>query len=102
MQAARRGLTQGGPPQAASRIEMRCMDTDNYFGRCPTCGMNDGRLDIGPDHWFVCHVHKVAWYIGSNLFSSWRRQTKEQRQRIEERLRDYRELSLDEVRFGED
>jgi hypothetical protein len=46
---------------------------DNCFGGCPTCHETDGFLNIGRDHWFVCHRHRVKWHVGSNLFSGWRR-----------------------------
>jgi hypothetical protein len=46
--------------------------TDEYFGGCPTCGKTNGFVDFGADHWFVCDAHETRWYIGSNLFSSWR------------------------------
>lgn len=46
--------------------------TEQSFGGCPTCGGNDGYLNVGPDHWCVCAAHKMKWPIGSNLFSDWR------------------------------
>ena len=63
-----------------------------YFGGCPTCGLNDGCFSIGRDHWFVCHQHKTKWWIGSNLFSSWRELTEEEHTRNYYRLCDYREV----------
>ena len=51
--------------------------TDEYFGGCPTCGKSDGYLNIGRDHWMVCHKHKTRWLVGSNLFSSWRDESEE-------------------------
>jgi hypothetical protein len=45
---------------------------DAYFGVCPRCKRNDGLLNVGHSHWFVCHEHRVTWCIGSNLFSGWR------------------------------
>lgn len=46
--------------------------TDEYFGGCPRCGQNNGFINIGRDHWFLCTRHKTTWCVGSNLFSSWR------------------------------
>jgi hypothetical protein len=43
--------------------------TEHYFGGCPECGDNDGYVNIGADHWFLCDTHKTCWPIGSNLFS---------------------------------
>ena len=45
---------------------------DYYFGVCPTCHRTDGYLNVGAAHWFCCHAHAVRWYVGDNLFSSWR------------------------------
>ena len=36
-----------------------------FFGNCPKCGGNDGRTDIGVDHWCFCNKHKSKWWIGS-------------------------------------
>ena len=33
---------------------------DNNFGGCPTCHKTDGFLNIGRDHWFVCHRQCTA------------------------------------------
>jgi hypothetical protein len=48
---------------------------DDDFGGCPVCGKTDGYLNIGRDHWFVCHAHEKRWLIGSNLFSGWKEET---------------------------
>jgi len=29
------------------------------FGGCPRCGGNDGFLNLGSDHWFVCGVRRT-------------------------------------------
>src|SRR5262245_42500917 len=44
----------------------------DYFGVCPVCRTSDGYLNVGRDHWFVCHEHGQRWCAGSNLFSSWK------------------------------
>jgi hypothetical protein len=44
---------------------------DDYFRNCPECGKNDGFINYGRDHYFLCHEHKTIWWIGSNLFSMW-------------------------------
>ena len=55
-----------------------------YFGWCPHCKNADGYLNVGRGHWYYCDVHKTRWWIGSNLFSSWRFETEdEQRQKYE-------------------
>ena len=51
----------------------------DYYGECPTCWHNDGCRSVGRTHFFICHVHRVCWNIGDNLFSSpsWMDDTKE-------------------------
>lgn len=51
--------------------------SDSYWGVCPHCRRNDGYLNLGRNHWFVCHRHRVRWLIGENLFSTWRFETPE-------------------------
>ena len=63
--------------------------TDEYFGGCPQCGKNNGFLNIGRGHWFVCDDHKTTWLIGSNLFSCWRDETEADWQRNDYRLAEY-------------
>ena len=70
---------------------MRMGEID-YFGGCPECGTNDGYLNVGREHWFVCDKHKTKWWIGSNLFSSWMEETEEEWQRNKIKLADYREV----------
>ena len=43
-----------------------------HFGVCPVCGTNNGYMDIGRGHWFLCRRHQLAHFAGSNLLSSWR------------------------------
>jgi hypothetical protein len=68
--------------------------SDDYFGSCPNCHRNDGYENVGSDHWFVCHQHRVKWCVGSNLFSSWRDQTDQERALVIARLATYREVEL--------
>ena len=65
---------------------------DNHFGGCPTCHKTDGFLNIGRDHWFVCHRHRTKWCVGSNLFSGWREQDEQHWQANRYRLAGYREV----------
>jgi hypothetical protein len=62
------------------------------FGGCPTCGMTNGFVNDSADHWFVCDRHKTKWYVGSNLFSSWRNDTVEDRFRARDLLGSYRQV----------
>ena len=45
---------------------------NEFSGGCPVCGFTDGYLNVGRAHYFVCHVHRIRWHRGDNLFSSWR------------------------------
>jgi hypothetical protein len=47
---------------------------EDYFGVCPTCGSNDGYVNVEQDPWFICKEHRVKWLVGSNLFSTWQDQ----------------------------
>jgi len=61
-------------------------------GGCPLCGKNDGYLNIGPDHWFVCHAHEKKWCRGSNLFSSWRAENDDDWEQTRQDLAGYEEV----------
>ena len=64
---------------------MNDITTDEYFGGCPECGKNDGYLNTGRTHVFMCKTHRTSWIAGSNLFSSWRNETEaEQRAKWDE------------------
>jgi hypothetical protein len=57
---------------------------EEQFGACPVCHSHDGFYNAGRNHWFVCHEHRVRWWVGSNLFSAWREETEnEQRHAYE-------------------
>jgi hypothetical protein len=43
-----------------------------YFGDCSKCRRNDDYLNVGAEHWYICHKHKVKWCVGVNVFSRWR------------------------------
>ena len=58
------------------------MKVESYFGGCPQCGKNDGCIHIGRAEWFFCKEHKTKWWVGSNLFSSWRVQTEQEQRQI--------------------
>ena len=64
----------------------------DHFGGCPKCALNDGYLNIGRGHWFICHKHKNKWFVGSNLFSSWRHEPEEEWERNAQLIERYREV----------
>ena len=73
------------------------LPTISHFGACPHCHEDGYYLNIGRDHWFICDEHKVAWCVGSNLFSSWQSEAKEDWERNRKKLKDgYRPLASGE------
>jgi hypothetical protein len=64
----------------------------SYFGACPVCGESGTVLNIGREHWFVCHDHKIKWHVGSNLFSAWKEENQETWDKNAETLSGYREV----------
>lgn len=72
-------------------------ELDSHFGLCPRCAdedrWNEGELlNYGRDHWIACHEHEVRWYVGANLFSSWREETDEVWKANAERIGTYIEV----------
>lgn len=65
---------------------------DTYFGVCPTCELTDGYLNVGRAHFFVCHVHRVRWLIGDNLFSSWRFLSPDEWQANWDQIKEYEDI----------
>lgn len=46
---------------------------ERMTGYCPMCDNDpDQILNVGREHFAVCHADKVYWPLGSNLFSGWR------------------------------
>jgi hypothetical protein len=60
------------------------------FGNCPVCGKNPACRNIGRDHYFYCDEHKIAWCVGSNLFSSWRDESEDDWQHNRAKLADFK------------
>lgn len=50
----------------------------HYFGCCPRCHQEGRMIHVGRVEWCICEEHKIAWWIGSNLFSGWRDLTEEE------------------------
>ena len=57
-------------------------EVNNHFGLCPVCHRTDGYANAGKSHIFFCKEHQKSWFVGANLFSSWRDQTEEEQRRI--------------------
>src|SRR5262249_31995479 len=59
-------------------------EEDAYFGACSECG-HALCINVGRMHWMYCPQHKVCWWVGENLFSSWKYQNlEEQMESLEE------------------
>jgi hypothetical protein len=63
---------------------------DDEFGLCPICHRIDGYANAGRSQHFYCKEHKMSWCLGSNILSSWRKQTEEEQRKI------WNEIGLDE------
>jgi hypothetical protein len=74
--------------QPRSTTEGREMD--DQFGACPECGKRDGYRNIYRQHFFFCEEHRITWVPGTNLFSSWREESKKDWREAWEQLKDYR------------
>jgi hypothetical protein len=62
--------------------DIRDKALDDHFGVCPHCRKNDGFINVGRAHLFMCHEHKVCWWVGENLFDSCKFQTKAEQRAI--------------------
>ena len=67
---------------------------DNYFGHCPISGHENYYLNISRGHWMVCDKCKITWFIGANLFSSWRRENKAIWRANVEKISGYKEIDI--------
>lgn len=75
-----------------SPAEIKKFPDPGLFGDCPKCGRNDGYLNLYKAHWFICKRHKLKWYVGYDLFPSWRDETEADWQRNRELLSRYEEV----------
>ena len=71
-----------------------CLRHDHdHFGACPICGCGGSEFrNIGRTHWFVCMNDRVRWYVGENLFSSWRLESESDWRANRELLATFREM----------
>lgn len=63
-----------------------CNAVNHNFGVCPTCHRTVGYLNVGNDHWFLCHTHKTKLAVGANLFSSSIDEKPEQQREEQEKI----------------
>ncbi|MBW3600188.1 MAG: hypothetical protein KY475_23310 [Planctomycetes bacterium] len=61
---------------------------DCYFGGCPECRSDKHVLycNLRKNVWFYCGKHKLCWWGGYGLFSSWAHETPEDWERNEKML----------------
>jgi hypothetical protein len=61
---------------------------DAPWGACPDCATvgTYPYTNIGRGHWFYCADHKTVWFVGSNLFSSWKFETEAEQQAEYDRI----------------
>ena len=62
---------------------------NHYFGHCGVPEHDNYYLNIGRAHWMACDECRIKWFIGENLFSSWRRQNEMIWNENAERIRKY-------------
>jgi len=67
---------------------------DDYFGHCPIPEHENYYLNVGRRHWMVCDKCKITWFIGANLFSSWRQQNKAIWRKNAEIIMEYTEIDI--------
>ncbi len=67
------------------------MELKNW-GACPYCGSNDGYLNVGRTHWFICREHKIRWWVGCNIWPTWKHETEEDWTRNAALLADYAQV----------
>lgn len=70
------------------------IDDKNYFGHCDVPEHDNYYLNIGRGHWMVCDSCKISWFIGANLFSSWREQNRDVWEANAERIKNYNEIDI--------
>jgi hypothetical protein len=63
-----------------------------HFGVCPYCALTDGHLNVESGHFYVCHQHRVKWFVGNNLFSDWRRESERKWLKNQKLLATYKEM----------
>jgi hypothetical protein len=63
-----------------------------YFGCCPMCGKAGTCRHVWRSHWMCCDEHKICWFVGGNILSSWRELTAEEHEDNAHVLSGYQEV----------
>jgi hypothetical protein len=70
-----------------------------YFGCCSICG--EHRLvDVGNAHWYYCPTHKICWWVGANLMSTWKEETLDKQLESVKKLEGCTVIDLDRTPKG--
>lgn len=64
---------------------------------CPSCGADTVFLNVGPDHFEVCHSCKKQLHYGENLHSGWRDEPMEVWHQNAELLKGYSDFDLPDL-----
>ncbi len=73
--------------------EIEGVDTNEpEYGVCPICSRPGDMLNVGKDHWMVCHEHQVKWRIGVGFFTPIHGGKPEKWDQAAEFLKRYREV----------
>jgi len=84
------GTNRAGRPPATKGEPIIMMTTQqqteqsDHDGLCPVCHKTDGYFDIVRAHWFFCREHRMAWWVGTNLYGILPEDLEEQRRYAEE------------------
>ena len=64
-----------------------------YWGFCTECKEPaDDILNVGKGHWAICLGCKTQWFVGANVFGSWRSENEEIWKQNSKLLFHYREI----------
>ena len=78
------------------------MNTANQFtDYCPLCHHAAGILNVGREHYAVCHDCRAYCHVGSNLFSAWRSEKPADWDANKKLLAIYKNVSADYARLNE-
>ena len=72
--------------------KVKAIGNGHYFGHCPDPEHENYYLNINRGHWMVCDHCKIKWFIGENLFSSWRKEDKALWKANADKIRNYKEV----------
>ena len=100
MDTTGRGAARADGPVMCGRCGQPRLHGDEasaYFGVCPECGRPGLCRNVGRAHWLACDEHRIAWCIGSNLFSGWREEDEGVWAKNADLLRGYRTVDCAET-----